>query len=155
GVQVRRDGGDPGVSGVDCEIEAVHRARFAQGDARSGGRGTNMSCSEFDWKAYLLEEIPRGDAASYREHAASCEDCAAELAGVQLTRDALLTLREEEVPRRIAFVSDKVFEPTWWQRLFASGPRTGFAAAAMLSAAIVVHGFAAKPTTLAAPNAPV
>ncbi len=70
-----------------------------------------------------------------------------ELAGLQLTRDALLTVRDEEVPRRIAFVSDKVFEPNWWQKLWASGTKVGFAAAAMLAAAIVVHGFATRPAT--------
>ena len=43
-----------------------------------------------------------------------------------VTLDALSTLREEEIPRRIAFVSDKVFEPRWWQKLFL---RPSFAAA--------------------------
>ena len=61
------------------------------------------------------------------------------------------------MPRRIAFVSDKVFEPKWWQRLWASGPRLGFASAAMLSCAILVHGFAIRPAAAppAAPNAQV
>ena len=48
---------------------------------------------------------------------------------VRLTLDALSTLREEEVPRRIAFVSDKVFEPRWWQTVlspsFAAALRDG------------------------------
>ncbi len=104
-----------------------------------------MSCSGFDWKAYVLDEVPRAEHASYQQHALTCEGCAMELAGLRLTRDALLTVRDEEVPRRIAFVSDKVFEPNWWQGLWASGTKVGFASAAMLAAAIVVHGFAAKP----------
>ena len=104
-----------------------------------------MSCTNFDWKAYILEEVPRAELASYQQHAAQCEDCSLELAGLRLTRDALLTVRDEEVPRRIAFVSDKVFAPNWWQRLWASGTKVGFAAAAMLAGAIVVHGFATKP----------
>ncbi len=66
-----------------------------------------------------------------------------------MTLDALATLREEEVPRRIAFVSDKVFEPRWWQKLFL---RPSFAAAGLVAAAILVHGFA-RP--VAAPTAPV
>jgi hypothetical protein len=48
----------------------------------------------------------------------------------------------EEVPRRIAFVSDKVFEPRWWQSLFS--PRSWnstVAAACVVAAAILVHGF--------------
>lgn len=103
-----------------------------------------MSCAEFDWKAYVLEEVPRQEMAAYQQHAVECEGCSDELAGLRLTRDALLSVRDEEVPRRIAFVSDKVFEATWWQKLWASGPRAGFAAAAMLAGAIVVHGFAVK-----------
>jgi len=104
-----------------------------------------MSCTNFDWKAYILEEVPRTELPSYQQHAAQCEECSLELAGLRLTRDSLLTVRDEEVPRRIAFVSDKVFEPNWWQRLWASGTKVGFAAAAMLAGAIVVHGFATKP----------
>ena len=48
------------------------------------------------------------------------------------------TLREEELPRRIAFVSDKVFEPRWYAKLFL---RPSFAAAAVIAAAILVHAF--------------
>jgi hypothetical protein len=54
---------------------------------------------------------------------------------------ALDSLREEEPPRRIAFVSDTVFEPRWWRALWQSGPRLGFASAAMLAAAILVHAW--------------
>ena len=106
--------------------------------------GSASGQPEFDWKAYVLEEVPREELASYQQHASQCEDCSMELASLRLTRDALLTVRDEEVPRRIAFVSDKVFEPTWWQKLWASGPKVGFAAAAMLAAAITVHGFATR-----------
>jgi hypothetical protein len=38
-------------------------------------------------------------------------------------------------------VSDKVFEPRWWQTMWRSGPAMGFASALMLAAAILVHGF--------------
>jgi hypothetical protein len=55
-----------------------------------------------------------------------------------VTLDAMATLREEELPRRIAFVSDKVFEPRWYQRLFL---RPSFAAAGLIAAAILVHAF--------------
>ncbi len=56
---------------------------------------------------------------------------------LRVTLDAMATLREEEVPRRIAFVSDKVFEPRWWQMFL----RPSFAAGAVVAAAILVHGF--------------
>jgi hypothetical protein len=52
---------------------------------------------------------------------------------------ALRSVPDEEVPRRIAFVSDKVFEPRWYQRIWRSVPAMGFASAALLSAAIVTH----------------
>jgi hypothetical protein len=54
---------------------------------------------------------------------------------------------EEEIPQRIAFVSDKIFEPSPWRRWLAafwnSGARLGFASAAMLSASLVL--FALRP----------
>ena len=61
---------------------------------------------------------------------------------MRLTLDALSTLREEEIPRRIAFVSDKVFEPRWWQSFL----RPSFAAAGLIAAAILVHAFV-RPMT--------
>lgn len=104
-----------------------------------------MSCKlqdgKPDWKAYALGEL---DADARREaelHAVACSDCQEELAGLRLTVDALATLREEEVPRRIAFVSDKVFEPRWWQSFL----RPSFAAGAVIAAAILVHAFVRPP----------
>ena len=44
------------------------------------------------------------------------------------------------MPYRIAFVSDKIFEPRGWAWLWNSAPRLGFVSAAMLAAAILVHG---------------
>jgi len=76
-------------------------------------------------------------------HLAACSPCREELEAFGLTRSALLSVHDEEPPRRIAFVSDKVFEPSWWQRLSAS--KLGFASAAMLSAAIIFHAVQAKP----------
>lgn len=96
-----------------------------------------MSCSNYDWKAYVLGEM---DAAGRREaesHAANCSLCREEMAATRLTLDALSTLREEEVPRRIAFVSDKVFEPKWWQAFL----RPSFAGAMAIALAILAHGF--------------
>lgn len=96
-----------------------------------------MSCTNFDWKAYALGELDAARRAEAEAHAHSCAPCRQELAEVRLTLDALSTLREEEIPRRIAFVSDKVFEPRWWQRIWSPT----FAAACVIAAAILVHGF--------------
>jgi hypothetical protein len=73
-----------------------------------------MSLHESEWKEFLKDERARA------------------------TVEALRSLPDEEPPRRIAFVSDKVFEPAWWRRLWAA-PKWGFASAAMLSGAIVFH----------------
>src|SRR5690242_10765101 len=99
-----------------------------------------MSCSspdsKPDWKAYVLREMdPQGIHAA-ETHLTHCQDCREELDTLRLTLDRLSTLREEEIPRRIAFVSDKVFEPRWWQRVFSPT----FAAGALVAMAILVHG---------------
>ena len=96
-----------------------------------------MSCPSFDWKAYVLGELDPTHRREAEAHAATCADCRDELATFRLTLDALSALREEEVPRRIAFVSDKVFEPRWWRTLF----HPSFAAACVIAAAILVHAF--------------
>ncbi len=108
-----------------------------------------MSCDSVDLKSYLLGEATREERAALKAHAAACLSCRDELARLETTQAALLSVREEEIPRRIGFVSDKVFEPHWWQRLWRSGPRLGFAGAAMLALAIVVHGFAMRPPAVA------
>lgn len=104
-----------------------------------------MSGCPFDLKEYALGESPRVEARRIEAHLADCGTCREEVARLQLTRGALLTLADEEPPRRIAFVSDKVFEPRWYHRLWNSAPQLGFLAAAMLACAILVHAFAARP----------
>jgi anti-sigma factor RsiW len=111
-----------------------------------------MSCSQFDLRDYFLGELPAQQRRVVETHLSGCAACREELEALGFTRSALLTVREEEPPRRIAFVSDKVFEPSWWQRL--SGSRLGFASAALLSGAIVFHGVQARQVVVNAP-APV
>jgi hypothetical protein len=64
-------------------------------------------------------------------------------------------VRDEEIPQRIAFVSDKIFEPSpwgrWWASFWGSAARLGFASAAMLSAAIVLYALHPAKTAPAAP----
>jgi anti-sigma factor RsiW len=103
-----------------------------------------MNCSDFDSKGYALGELPPAERRDAEAHLAACETCRQEVAQLQLTVTALKRLPEREMPRRIAFVSDPVFEPSWWERFWGSGPKMGFAAASMLAAAIVIHGFAAR-----------
>jgi anti-sigma factor RsiW len=103
-----------------------------------------MSC-EVDLKEYFLGETPRDDRRRVESHITDCHSCREELSRLQLTQAALGALRDEEMPRRIAFVSDKVFEPRWYQRLWRSGPQLGFLAASLLTGAILVHAFTRPP----------
>ena len=94
-----------------------------------------------DWKAYTLGELDARARQEAENHVAACSDCQDELAGLRVMLDAMATLRDEELPRRIAFVSDKVFEPRWYQRMTQALLRPSFAAAALIAAAILVHAF--------------
>jgi hypothetical protein len=104
-----------------------------------------MSCSQFDLKDYFLRELNPTDARRVEAHLKSCPGCREEMDRLRLTEAALSSLREEEIPRRIAFVSDQVFEPSplgrWWGAFWGSSARLGFAAAAMLSGAILFSAF--------------
>ena len=99
-----------------------------------------MSCL-IDLKAYVLGEVTRQERGMVEDHVRGCQSCREELDRLNLTRSALDSLEDEEIPRRIAFVSDRVFEPRWWQTIWHSGPVMGFASAALLAGAILVHGF--------------
>jgi anti-sigma factor RsiW len=101
-----------------------------------------MSCSPFDLRDYHFQELADPQRRQVESHVKTCEPCREELGRLQLTESALFTLREEEIPQRIAFVSDPIFEPSPVRRFFSdfwgSASRLGFASAAMLSAALVV-----------------
>jgi len=109
-----------------------------------------MDCGSVDLKAFSLGEASTAERRAVEVHVKSCGACRDELARLELTFASLGALRDEEIPTRIAFVSDKVFEPNWWQRLWNSGPQLGFASAGMLAAALVFHAVYAQ-TPAAAP----
>src|SRR2546429_9749455 len=100
-----------------------------------------MSCSPFDLKDYTLKELSDIERKQVDLHVKSCAACREELDRLRLTEAALFSLRDEEIPQRIAFVSDKIFEPSpmrrWLSAFWGQSARLGFASAAMLSAAIV------------------
>jgi anti-sigma factor RsiW len=115
-----------------------------------------MSCSPDAIKNFLFGELDAAEARRVKEHLQQCASCREEFDRLQFTQTALHSLRDEELPRRIAFVSDSVFEPRWWQKLWQSGPRLGFASAAMLAAAIMVHAFVRPaPAVVAAPDSAI
>lgn len=100
-----------------------------------------MTCASLDLKAYVLGETPSRERAAVADHVRACANCQEEMDRLRLVDTALKALPAEEIPRRIAFVSDQVFEPRWWRKIWRSGPAMGFASAAVLAGAIVAHGF--------------
>jgi anti-sigma factor RsiW len=114
-----------------------------------------MSCSPFDLRDYFLKELPAPERQQVDLHLKTCPACREEVDRLRLTEAALASLRDEEIPRRLAFVSDRIFEPSPWARFWSSGARLGFASAAMLSVALVVYsvsGAGQKPGTSHALN---
>ena len=115
-----------------------------------------MSCSPFDLRDYLFGELEEAQRRQVDQHVRSCGGCHEEMERLRVTQSALLALPDEEVPQRIGFVSDPVFEPSGarrlWRAFWGSAPRLGFASAAMLSAALVIFAFLrpAVPAPMAA-----
>jgi len=107
-----------------------------------------MSCSPFDIRDYYLQELTDPQRRQVEAHVQDCAACREELDQLRLTQAALFSLRDEEIPQRIAFVSDPVFLPSgarrWWAAFWTSSARLGFAAAVLLSAGLV---FATLNTT--------
>ena len=81
-----------------------------------------MSCSPFDLRDYYLKELTDPQQRQVESHVKDCSACREELERLRLTQAALFSLRDEEIPQRIAFVSDPVFEPSV---LGAGGRRSG------------------------------
>lgn len=110
-----------------------------------------MSCAPFDLRDYYFEALAESESRQVRDHLTRCPECAAELEQLRLTGLALRSVQDEEIPRRIAFVSDKVFEPStvmrWWQALWLSGARMAALAAMVLAGAILVHAYRMQPAT--------
>jgi len=112
-----------------------------------------MNCSPFDLRDYVLAELGESGRRSVEEHALSCAACREELERLRLTQTALLCVPDEEIPQRVAFVSDKVFDPSPWRRywasFWASSARLAFAASAMLLVAAFVWS---RPAPVVVPS---
>ena len=113
-----------------------------------------MNCS-IDLKAYALGELDRREVAAAEQHIHACQACQEELERLNFTKVALAAVLEEEPPQRIAFVSDAVFEPRWWERIWQSGPVMGFASALVLAAAILGHAAIHPALVLTPPPAKI
>ena len=105
-----------------------------------------MSCASYDLKAYQFGEASAAERREIEQHARGCQVCGDELARLNFTQAALMSVRDEEIPRRIAFVSDKVFEPKWYKRPL--GAVWGYASLAALAGAIVFHAVWTPPAVI-------
>src|SRR5690242_3995986 len=118
-----------------------------------------MSCSPFDLRDYFLQELSSPQRLQVEAHVKTCDGCCLEMERLHLTGAALFSLRDEEIPQRIAFVSDRIFEPSpvrrWFTGFWGSTARLGFASAAMLSASVLYFAAtrpAPAPDRTAAPT---
>jgi len=105
-----------------------------------------MSCASYDLKAYQFGEASAAERREIELHARACQACGDELARLNFTQAALMSVRDEEIPRRVAFVSDKVFEPKWYKRPL--GAVWGYASMALLAGAIVFHAVWTPPAII-------
>ncbi len=110
-----------------------------------------MPCADYDWKGFVLQEIPPAERRRMEEHLKSCAACRQEVEALGLTLVAVRQLPQQPIPRRLAFVSDPVFELPWWKRLWRMpAPAWGFAAACVLAAAIFAHATMTPPPPVTA-----
>ncbi len=95
-----------------------------------------MTCP--DIRALLFDNLPETEKVRLRAHLAGCDACQVETERLKATTLALRSVPDEEPPARIRFVSDRVFEPSWWQRLnpFGSPGLLAHAALAMSTLAL-------------------
>lgn len=90
----------------------------------------------YDLRDYLFDELTSRERAEVERYLESSSEARQELERLRLTHTALQRLPDEEIPRRVAFVSDKVFEPSpamrFWREFWTAAPRAAFGMAAVL-----------------------
>src|SRR5260370_34066770 len=104
-----------------------------------------MIGSPFDLGDYFLKELAPQLQRQVEAHVKTCDACREEVERLGATEAALFCLRDEEIPQRIGFISDKIFEPSparrWLTAFWGSTARLGFASAAMLSVALALFAW--------------
>jgi len=112
-----------------------------------------MSCSPFDLRDYFFKELPLPQQLQVEAHVKTCVACQEEMERLQITGAAMFSLRDEEIPQRIGFVSDKIFEPSpmrrWFAAFWGSTARLGFASAVVLSVAMSFSAWRRSPAPAA------
>ncbi len=90
----------------------------------------------YDLRDYLFDELTPAQRAEVERYLERSGEAREELQRLKLTHAALLSAPDEEVPRRIAFVSDKVFEPSpamrYWREFWSAAPRMAFGLSTVL-----------------------
>ena len=118
-----------------------------------------MSCSPFDLRDYFFKELSAPEQLQVEAHVHTCAACQEEMERLQLTGAALFSLRDEEIPQRIGFVSDKIFEPSpmrrWFTAFWGSTARLGFASAVVLSVAMSFSAWHRTPAPATGTSATV
>lgn len=91
---------------------------------------------------YAFDELAGAERTAVERHIPTCQACESELQSLRMTTAALRSVPDREIPQRIAFVSDKVFEPSpiarFFQSFWTSPSRLGFASACLLAGALLV-----------------
>ncbi len=115
-----------------------------------------MSCPPFDLRDYYFKDLAENERRLTEAHVKTCVHCREELERLRGTETALLALPDEEIPQRIGFVSDPVFQASafrrGWETFWGSAARLGFASAAMLSAALLVFALTRPAAQSTAPT---
>ena len=95
-----------------------------------------MSQAPHDLRDYLFDELTSEERAEVEAFLSISAEAREELDRLRTTQRALRSVPDEEMPRRIGFISDKVFEPSrarrWWLGFWDAAPRFGFSMAAVL-----------------------
>lgn len=98
---------------------------------------------------YLLDELAPAERAEVEAWLETSSAGRAELERLRLMHAALLRLPQEEIPQRIAFVSDPILEPSlgqrFWRSLRGGAPRFALGMAALLLV-FFAGAWATKPT---------
>ncbi|MDZ7636708.1 MAG: hypothetical protein U5J83_00380 [Bryobacterales bacterium] len=91
-----------------------------------------------------LARTPEAELQAINEHPERQE----ELNRLLQLREALLSLEDEEPPRRTVLVAPPVVANPWWKAVLGfTSPGWGFAGAMALAAAILAHGWLARPAS--------
>lgn len=132
-----------------------------------------MRKAPYDLRDYALGELNAAENEAMASWLEGAPEAREQVERMQATLGSLRSAAEEEPPRRIAFVSDKIFEPSrsagLWRRLWAGSMQPAFGAALVLAVLFggvwatepVVRGgeqgwtlsFGAPPPTVEAPPA--